>query len=153
MDNPVILVVEDNEIQRKVIKLLASEFGFEAIVCSNCQEALDAFIVGGDIYSLVLMDLRLPDKEGSVCTKALRSIRLKNRKSIAVIAMTGYMGNDDRRKCIELGFDDLLTKPFSSKEFRDIVLKWAKKPVPRYEHQGNVFQFPDSDRSSQQQKG
>lgn len=148
MDQPVILVVEDNEIQRKVIKLLASEFGFEAIVCASCQEALDAYAVGGDIYSLVLMDLRLPDQDGNICTRALRNVRVKSRKYIPVIAMTGYMGSDDQRKCVELGFDDLLTKPFSSKEFRDVVLKWAK-PLPKYQQEGNVYKWPDGEASSQ----
>jgi CheY-like chemotaxis protein len=143
MDKPIILVVEDNEIQRKVIKLLASEFGFEVVLCGSCSEAMDAYAVGGDIYSLILMDLRLPDIDGSTCTRNIRDIDNRTSKRIPVVAMTGYMGMDDKTKCGDMGFDDCLIKPFSSKEFRDMVLKWTHSKLLHWpthraqEHQGN----------------
>ena len=126
MEKPVILVVEDNEIQRKVINLLAGEFGYNAVVAATCQEACDAFSIGGDIYKLVLMDFRLPDLDGLKCTKRLREIR-RNSVHVPVVAMTGYVGADDVSRCIQAGFDDCLIKPFSSREFRSMVDKWVGK--------------------------
>jgi CheY-like chemotaxis protein len=126
MDKPVILVVEDNEIQRKVINLLAGEFGYNAVLAATCEEACDAFAVGGDIYRLVLMDFRLPDLDGLQCTKRLREIR-RSTFQVPVVAMTGYVGVDDAARCIDAGFDDCLIKPFSSREFRAMVDKWVGK--------------------------
>lgn len=123
MDKPIVLVVEDNEIQRKVIKLLAAEFGFEVILRASHNQAQDADAVGGDIYSLVLM--RLPDQDGNVCAKYLQEIRLSCGRSVPIVAMTGFMGSDDKAKCLALGFDDCLIKPFSSNEFRQMVLRWS----------------------------
>jgi two-component system sensor histidine kinase/response regulator len=127
MNKPIILVVEDNEIQRKVIKLLAAEYGFDVILCADCGEALDAYVVGGDIYSMILMDLRLPDVDGATCARHIRDIKLpRGRRKVPMIAMTGYVAADDKQKCAAMGFDDCLIKPFSSKEFRDIVFKWSR---------------------------
>jgi CheY-like chemotaxis protein len=133
---PIILVVEDNEIQRKVIKLLAAEYGFDVVLCAHCTEALDAYAVGGDIYSMILMDLRLPDIDGVTCAARIRQIKVPHgRRKVPMIAMTGYVAADDKAKCASMGFDDCLIKPFSSKEFRDIVLKWSRQTgVPTQEH-------------------
>lgn len=125
MDKPVILVVEDNEIQRKVIKLLASEYGFDAVLASNCAEACDAYAVGGDIYKLILMDIGLPDLDGVQCAARLRKMENSEKKKIPMVAMTGYSGEQDRARFLKKGFDDLLIKPFSSTEFRLMVEKWT----------------------------
>jgi two-component system sensor histidine kinase/response regulator len=126
MNKPIILVVEDNEIQRKVIKLLAAEYGFDVILCAGCEDALDAYAVGGDIYSMILMDLRLGDSDGVTCAQNIRGIKLpRGRRKVPMIAMTGYVHANDKERCAAMGFDDCLIKPFSSKEFRDIILKWS----------------------------
>jgi CheY-like chemotaxis protein len=135
MEKPVILVVEDNEIQRKVINLLAHEYGFQAVLAASCAEACDAFTVGGDIYSLILMDFRLPDSDGSECAARIRQIETNSRK-VPIVAMTGYISIRDHEKCLAAGFDDCLIKPFSSKEFRAMVEKWI---APQ---QDNVLTMP-----------
>lgn len=146
MDKPIILVVEDNEVQRKVIKLLAAEFGFEPVMAATCSEALDAYAVGGDIYSLILMDLRLPDTDGNICAQHLREIKVHGKRKIPIVAMTGYVAANDKEKCNELGFDDCLIKPFSSKEFRDMVLKWTKRAGERTSGEHRVYQWPNQAR-------
>lgn len=145
MDKPIILVVEDNEVQRKVIKLLASEFGFEVVLCATCHEAMDAYAVGGDIYSLILMDLRLPDVDGNVCAQNLRNIKMPTKgRKVPIVAMTGNLTLADKSACANMGFEDCLIKPFSSKEFRDMVHKWT-----RFGGQSRVYQWP----YRQQQEG
>jgi CheY-like chemotaxis protein len=142
MSKPIILVVEDNEIQRKVIKLLAAEYGFDVILCAGCQEALDAYAVGGDIYSMILMDLRLGDTDGVTCASHIREMKVPHgRRKVPIIAMTGYVSADDKQKCAAMGFDDCLIKPFSSKEFRDIVLKWSRAGAPQNAQGPNVVEW------------
>lgn len=127
MNKPVVLVVEDNEVQRKVISLLAAEFDFDVMLAADCQEALDAYAIGGDIYSLILMDLRLPDFDGNVCAKKISQMTNTQGKKVPIVAMTGYVSYNDRDQCMNMGFDDCLIKPFSSKEFHQIVMKWTRK--------------------------
>jgi two-component system, sensor histidine kinase len=141
MDKPVILVVEDNEIQRKVIKLLANEYGFDAVLAGSAAEACDAFAVGGDIYKLVLMDIGLPDADGVQCAMQLRKIENSEKKKIPMVAMTGYSSEQDRARFLKKGFDDLLIKPFSSTEFKEMVIRWT---APNF----NVFKMHSEDAES-----
>lgn len=142
MSSPIILVVEDNEIQRKVIKLLAAEFGFDVILCAGCQDALDAYAVGGDIYSMILMDLRLGDTDGVTCAGNIREMKVPHgRRKVPMIAMTGYVSPDDKQKSIAMGFDDCLIKPFSSKEFRDVIMKWSRQGAPQHRLGQNVIEW------------
>jgi CheY-like chemotaxis protein len=137
MNKPFVLVVEDNEIQRKVIRLLATEFGFDCVLTANCEDALKAFAAGEDRFNLVLMDLRLPDGNGEQCAAKLRQMQNGGPRKVPIVAMTGYIDVNDRQRCVEMGFDDCLIKPFSSKELRDMVSRWAK---PDY----NVLPFRES---------
>jgi CheY-like chemotaxis protein len=136
MEKPVILVVEDNEIQRKVINLLAHEYGYQAVLAGSCAEACDAFTVGGDIYKLVLMDFRLPDANGTECSLRIREMEKAENRKVPIVAMTGYVGINDRQRCVEAGFDDCLIKPFSSTEFRMMVEKWIGRDT------GNLVIMP-----------
>jgi CheY-like chemotaxis protein len=139
MDKPIILVVEDNPTSQKVVSLLADEFGFKAIVVGCCAEALQA-IREQDVYDVVLMDLRLPDIDGISCTQKLRQY-IRDARHIPVIGMTGYVGPNDRQICLDAGLDDHLGKPFTAKEFRDMVLKWAKPQNRPSEKLGQVLDF------------
>jgi CheY-like chemotaxis protein len=127
MDKPAILVVEDNDIQRKVINLLAAEYGFHATLTSTAEEACDAFAVGGDVYSLILMDFRLPDADGSQCAARLREIERPDANRVPIAVMTGYIELESRKAYTAAGFDDCLIKPFSSKDFRQLVERWSNK--------------------------
>jgi len=139
MEKPIILVVEDNPTSQKVVALLAEEFGFNAIVVGCCAEALQA-IREQDIYDVVLMDLRLPDIDGISCTQKLRQL-IRDSRHIPVIGMTGYVGPNDRQICLDAGLDDHLGKPFTAKEFRDMVLKWAKPQDRSIDKLGQVLDF------------
>lgn len=130
MTQPVILVVEDNDIQRKVIKLLSNEYGFDAVLAANAVAGCDAFKQRFGEIDLVLMDLRLPDISGEEAALMIRRMERDAGRNyhIPIIAMTGFVSMDDRERCLSMGFEDCLIKPFSSMEFRSMVLKWTSDP-------------------------
>lgn len=142
MDRPSVLVVEDNEIQRKVISLLAEEFGYDAVLAASCAEACDLFATATGKFRVVLMDFRLPDLNGAECSVCIRNIVRSNTNTSAptalhrlpIVAMTGYVDMHSRERCLAAGFDDCLIKPFSSRELRDVLERWAPK-------ESNVISF------------
>lgn len=136
MDRPSVLVVEDNEIQRKVINLLAEEFGYEAVLAASCAEACDLFATTVWRFRVVLMDFRLPDLNGAECSVCIRNIVRSSTSGapLPIVAMTGYVDMHCRERCLAAGFDDCLIKPFSSRELRDVLERWA----PR---ESNVISF------------
>src|SRR5438270_14005564 len=104
-----VLVVEDEESFSDAISYLLRKEGFEVAVCSTGPDALSAFDRAG--ADLVLLDLMLPGLPGSEVCRALRS-----RSNVPVIMLTAKDSEIDKVVGLELGADDYVTKPFSSRE-------------------------------------
>ncbi len=104
-----VLVVEDEESFSDAISYLLRKEGFEVAVCATGPDALSAFDRTG--ADLVLLDLMLPGLPGSEVCRALRF-----RSNVPVIMLTAKDSEIDKVVGLELGADDYVTKPFSSRE-------------------------------------
>jgi CheY-like chemotaxis protein len=118
---PLILVVEDNVIKQKVAVGLLKRLGYHAEVADSGAKALDA--VAQRKYALVLMDCQMPEMDGLETTRRLRS-RESAGTHIPIVAMTGMVGNDDLKRCLEAGMDDYLTKPILIDQLRTVLARW-----------------------------
>ncbi len=104
-----VLVVEDEESFSDAISYMLRKEGFEVAVCATGPDALEAFDRTG--ADLVLLDLMLPGLPGSEVCRSLRE-----RSSVPVIMLTAKDSEIDKVVGLELGADDYVTKPFSSRE-------------------------------------
>ena len=104
-----VLVVEDEESISDPLSYLLKQEGFEVVVAGTGKEALAEFDRGG--ADIVLLDLMLPGLSG---TEVCRALRLKS--SVPVIMLTARDSEIDKVVGLELGADDYVTKPFSSRE-------------------------------------
>jgi CheY-like chemotaxis protein len=145
MAKPIVLVIEDNWVQRKVINVLADEYGFTPVLVSSCSEAFEALSLNIDDYAMILMDVRMPDTDGFECTQRILELQKSRNKRIPIVAMTGVVSDDIRKKCLAGGMSDYLQKPFSAKELQAIIIKWTKQKLD-----GKVLEFPNSERTSEQ---
>ena len=127
MNKPRILVVEDNVTLQRLIALLADRCGVAADVVSNGTEALRA-LGGGHSYSMVLMDWVMPDMDGLECTRRIRDGERQHGRHVPIIAMTGNAAAEDRRRCLESGMDDYMSKPFMTEDFRNVLDRWLNEP-------------------------
>ncbi len=104
-----VLVVEDEESFSDALSYMLRKEGFEVAVADNGTAALDEFDRAG--ADLVLLDLMLPGLPGTeVCR------RLRQRSNVPVIMLTAKDSEVDKVVGLELGADDYVTKPFSSRE-------------------------------------
>ncbi len=103
-----ILVVEDNEINRRVARKIVEHLGHQVYCVSNGAEALDV-VRDGD-YDLVLMDCQMPVMDGFAATKAIRQLPGPAAR-LPIIAMTAHSRPDDDDEIRRVGMDDFLTKP------------------------------------------
>ena len=104
-----VLVVEDEESFSEALTYMLEREGYEVVVAGDGNSALDQFEqVGPD---LVLLDLMLPGLPG---TEVCRQIRTKSQ--VPIIMLTAKDGEVDKVVGLELGADDYVTKPFSSRE-------------------------------------
>jgi two-component system, OmpR family, response regulator RegX3 len=104
-----VLVVEDEESFSDALSYMLRREGFEVVVCQTGPDAIAAFDRNG--ADLVLLDLMLPGLPGSEVCRALRE-----RSNVPVIMLTAKDSEIDKVVGLELGADDYVTKPFSSRE-------------------------------------
>ena len=104
-----VLVVEDEESISDPLSYLLKQEGFEVAIAANGNEALAEFDRGG--ADIVLLDLMLPGLSGTEVCRALRA-----KSSVPVIMLTARDSEIDKVVGLELGADDYVTKPFSSRE-------------------------------------
>ncbi len=104
-----VLVVEDEESFSDALSYMLRKEGFEVAVCPSGPDALDTFDRSG--ADLVLLDLMLPGLPGTEVCRTLRQ-----RSNVPVIMLTAKDTEVDKVVGLELGADDYVTKPFSSRE-------------------------------------
>jgi two-component system response regulator RegX3 len=104
-----ILVVEDEETLAEAISFLLSKEGFDVAVAATGPEAIETFDKSG--ADLILLDLMLPGLSG---TEVCRQIRTKS--SVPIIMLTAKDSEIDKVVGLEIGADDYVTKPYSSRE-------------------------------------
>ena len=104
-----VLVVEDEESFREALEFMLSKEGFEVVLAATGTDALLEFDRSG--ADLILLDLMLPGMSG---TEVCRTIRAKSK--VPIIMVTAKADEVDKVVGLEIGADDYVTKPFSSRE-------------------------------------
>jgi len=111
--NELILVVEDNDKNRKLVRDVLTFKGYAIIEAETGEEGLRLARERGP--RLILMDIRLPGIDG---IEAFRRLRAEPAtREIPVMAMTASVMTEDRRKIMEAGFDAYQGKPIKVKDF------------------------------------
>ena len=104
-----ILVVEDESSFSEALEFLLGKEGFSVVTAATGTEALKKFDQGG--IDLILLDLMLPEVSG---TEVCRQIRAKSK--VPIIMLTAKDSEVDKVVGLEIGADDYVTKPYSSRE-------------------------------------
>ena len=109
-ERPVILIVDDNDDNRFTLQTLLEADGYEKIAtASGGNEAIS--LIEKEKISLVLLDMMMPDLNGDEVLKSIRSKAAT--RDIPVVMISADTDTEKVSKCIELGADDYLPKPFN----------------------------------------
>ena len=106
---PKILVVEDNKLNQKVIKIMLQEAGCQVELANSGEQGLDLFKKLP--FHLIFMDVELPGgMNGLETTQVIRKSKNKHNR-LPIVALTAHTGEEDFENCIQAGADNVLTKP------------------------------------------
>ena len=118
-----VLLVEDNEINKEISEEILRSYGAEVDSAADGQEAVDKFTAGGEWkYDFILMDIRMPNKDGYEATEEIRSIPREYAANIPIIAMTAEAFNEEVRKAYECGMNAYISKPINVENLIRTVL-------------------------------
>jgi signal transduction histidine kinase/CheY-like chemotaxis protein len=118
-----VLVAEDNQINRFLLKKILEENNYTVIEAENGEIAVNQFLKH-DI-DVVLMDIQMPVLNGYQALKKIRE--LKNHKYVPVMAITSYTSSSDKNEMIKSGFDAFLPKPFDKKNLLEKLNEFQKE--------------------------
>ena len=114
MKNANILLVEDNFSNQQIISLYIRNDVKKIDIAFNGKEALEKF--GLAKYDLILMDVQMPIMDGFKATQKIRELELSTNTHVPIIAVTANAFPEDKEKCLNVGMDDYISKPFQPEE-------------------------------------
>jgi len=122
---PTIMVVEDYDDTRMLLKKGLEGLGYSVLEASNGQEAVD--IAAREHLDLILMDLDLPILDGIVATQLIRQ---QSDMRVPIVAVTAYPMSYTRVKAFAEGCDEYIAKPIDMSELARLVNRYLKPAAP-----------------------
>lgn len=121
-----ILVVEDDDDNRFVMRTLLELRGYAVIEASSGQEAVE--IAAREQLDLILMDLKMPVLNGLAAT---RLIRQQERRRVPIVALSAYDPSQHRAVAMAAGCDDYAIKPIDYERLEKLIESLLEKAPPR----------------------
>ncbi len=114
-----ILIADDDPVNRKLVKKLLDQMGYESVSVSNGEEAVE-FVKKNDV-DLILMDIQMPHLSGIEAAVIIK--KMKKTNSPLIVAMTATVASGERERLLLKDMDDYLSKPLQRKELIRILEK------------------------------
>jgi CheY-like chemotaxis protein len=119
--------------------LTLTKWGALVDIADNGLIALD--LTRQNNYNIILMDLQMPEMDGEEATQQIRLME-KPKNEIPIIAMTASALRGEREKCLEIGMNDYISKPFNQSELHAKITSLLPSGIPKINTPSSLaFQF------------
>lgn len=118
-----ILIAEDDPTIGHMMATLLSRRGIRCTLVDNGRGAVDAW--EENEFSLIFMDVQLPILDGLKVTTMIREREIARGGHTVIIAMTAYAMATDRKKCMEAGMDEYLSKPIRFDDIFSLISRYS----------------------------
>jgi len=116
-----VLVIDDNKVNQRVAALTLQKWNAKVEVADNAKIAFEK--LAEKKFDLVLMDVTMPDIDGFEATRHIRKKMPSPVNKVPIIAMTASALIGDREKCIAVGMNEYVSKPFNPEDLYDKIMK------------------------------
>lgn len=122
-----VLLVDDNKLNREILKALIEEFEIEVIEAENGEEAVEKVKGSSEGYfDIIFMDIKMPIMDGYEATKLIRGLNRNDVSQIPIIAVTANAFDDDVRKALNAGMDRHYSKPVEKEKLERVLEELLK---------------------------
>jgi len=128
-----ILLAEDVEINREIVKTLLEPTRLEIDCAENGMEAVRMFRAAPEKYDMIFMDLQMPEMDGYEATRTIRALQAPNAGTIPIIAMTANVFREDVEKCREAGMNGHIGKPLDFEQVLQVLRNYVSRRDPKDE--------------------
>ena len=118
-----VLVVEDKDLNRKIVRIVLKSKGYSVLEATNAEEALE--ILQAQIPDLILMDIALPGMSGEELTRQIKGT--PQWRHLPIIALTAHAMKGDREQFLKAGCDDYISKPINTRLLAELVKNYLSK--------------------------
>ncbi|PMO71875.1 ATP-binding protein [Vibrio splendidus] len=118
-----VLVVDDIKMNQIIIQQMLRKHEIEPATASNGVEAFE--LASDNEYDIVFMDCRMPVMDGFEATEKLRDKGYVR----SIVALTAGTTLEERERCIQCGMDDILSKPYTANDLKEMLKKWGIAPA------------------------
>jgi len=102
--------------------MILTKAGYRVKVANDGLEAVAEYTNSPDEFDLIFMDIQMPGMDGIAATTTIRE---KGFGSIPIIAMTAHAMKDDRKRCLESGMNDYISKPIKREKVFKVLENWV----------------------------
>jgi CheY-like chemotaxis protein len=117
-----VLIVEDNQVNQKLVSALLSKYGYAVAIAANGIEALRS--LEDEDFRMILMDVQMPVMDGLEATRLIRSN--PRWQSTPIIAMTARAMEGDKQSCLSAGMNGYISKPIHAAHLMSVVEEFAQ---------------------------
>jgi CheY-like chemotaxis protein/HPt (histidine-containing phosphotransfer) domain-containing protein len=116
-----VLIAEDNQMNQQLVRHLMKSWSLDHLLVNTGAEAVDELTKNS--YSIVLMDIQMPDMDGYTATSIIRN---ELKLDVPIIAMTAHAMVGEKEKCLQLGMNDYVSKPIKETVLYNIIARHAQ---------------------------
>ncbi|RZK70195.1 MAG: response regulator, partial [Pedobacter sp.] len=119
-----VLIAEDNAINQLLVLRLLQRHNFETTVAENGKVAFEKY--QEDDFDIILMDLQMPEMDGYEATENIRKLN-SDKRNVPIVAMTAHTITGDYEKCMAIGINAYISKPFHPDELYEQIDRLVKQ--------------------------
>jgi two-component system sensor histidine kinase/response regulator len=121
-----ILVAEDHEVNQQLFRTILEKLGYEVVLAADGREAVELAGPGQQPFSLIFMDLQMPNVNGYEAARRLREAGV----GTPIVAVTASVQQEELKRALAAGMNGTLTKPFKKKDLLPVLERWVAAAAP-----------------------
>lgn len=120
-----VLITEDIEDLRTVLKTVVESLGYECLMASNGKEAVE--MAASELPDVIMMDVMMPQMDGFTAASLIR--QNPKTESIPILAVTVLNSHKKKQQCLDSGYNDVINKPFTPSQLAAHLEKLLQQPA------------------------